>query len=442
VTITDDAITAAVMLSVRYIQDRFLPDKAIDLLDEACAKENNYISFNSQKIKNLRNKIKQISKDESNAINNREYELASNLKELERIYVSEMNDELISGEELCRSRTVNGDSIRSVLTELYGIDNFIGTPGSDVGIAERLSEHVLGQAEATRALAAAITRSSIGLCDERRPRGVFLFIGESGVGKTELGRAMSRELFHSDDALIRYDMSEFAEAYSVSKLLGSAPGYVGYDETNSALERVRKHPYSVVLLDEIEKAHPDVLSLFLQIFDNGFLTDATGRRISFRNAYIVMTSNIGADRFRGRSHAGFLTGGDTEDMREMLREYFKPEFINRIDEVVLFSALEENTLAAIADKMLSEITRRLSRVGITLSYSDDVTHQLASEALESRGFGARPLSRLITSEIENPIADILVAEGIHAGDTASACVLDGRICVAVGHPDEVYSGEA
>ena len=442
VTITDDAIAAAVTLSERYIQDRFLPDKAIDLLDEACAKENSYISFNSEKIKNIRNKIKQISKDKCNAINNREYELASNLKELERIYTREMNDEIIGGDELCGSRTVDGGSIRDVFTELYGIENFLGVPSTDAGIEERLSEHVLGQSEATRALASAIVRSSVGLGDERRPRGIFLFIGESGVGKTELGRAMSRELFHSDDALIRYDMSEYAEAYAVSKLLGSAPGYVGYDETNSALEKVRKHPYSVVLLDEIEKAHPDVLSLFLQIFDNGFLTDATGRRISFRNTYIVMTSNVGADKFRGRTHAGFLSGGDTEDLREMLREYFKPEFINRIDEVVLFSALDEGTLAAIANKMLSRITERLSRVGILFSYSDDVTLKLASEAMKFRGFGARPLSRLITARIENPLADILATEGIHESDTAAVFVSDGEILVTVAHPAKIYSNDA
>ncbi len=431
VTITDDALTQATVLSERYIQDRFLPDKAIDLLDEACARENSTICFDNEKIKKLNHKIKQISKDKCRAMADRDYELAANLKELEQIYLGELNGELMDNEELSALPAVDGGSIREVLSELYGVENISGENSTECDIEERLSRHVIGQSVATHVLATAITRSSVGLGDERRPRGVFLFIGESGVGKTELGRAMAKELFDSDESLIRLDMSEYSEAYSVSKLVGSAPGYVGYDETSLTLERVRKHPYSVILLDEIEKAHPDVISLFLQIFDNGFITDASGRRISFRNAYVVMTSNIGADRFKGRSHVGFLEGEAREDLREALREYFKPEFINRIDEIVLFSRLDHDALSEIADKMLLETAKRLEKLGMHLVYSKDVTRHLATLASESRGFGARPLSRLVMREIENPIADIIVSRGAADGTDAYLEVRDGKIHITV-----------
>ncbi len=414
VRISDDAIESAVRLSERYIQDRFLPDKAIDVIDEACAMANVLNNFDSENSKILREKIRQTGIERKRAINNRDFELAINLKELEKLYSDELNAASGNPND-CECRpTVTQKEVAAVIREMTGIS--LDSKVSNEYIKQNLLKSVMGQDEAAECLADAVIRSYAGINSPDRPRGVFLFLGESGVGKTELAKALAKVLFHSEDTLIRYDMSEYAESYTVSKLIGSAPGYVGYDEQNSALEKVRKHPYSVVLLDEIEKAHPDVLSLLLQIFDTGFLTDATGRKINFRNTYIIMTSNIGADKFKGGSEIGFAGKANNKSIQEKLKGHFKDEFINRIDEILLFNPLSHSALKQIAKIKIEEIEARLSLIGITLKTDEEVYDILASEAADTHGFGARPLNRIILSKIENKIAEMIVSNKISTGE--------------------------
>ncbi len=405
VRICDDAIEAAAKLSERYIQDRFLPDKAIDVLDESCAMANVFFNFDTDKSKKLREKIRQTNIERKNAITNRDFELAINLKELEKLYSDELNTELTNPQKKEKT-SVSAKEVVGVIKEMTGINLFESENKSS--IRDNLSRVIIGQSTAVNTLSDAVIRSYAGINSPDKPKGVFLFLGESGVGKTALAKALSRELFQSDDALIRYDMSEYAESYTISKLIGSAPGYVGYDEQNSSLEKIRKHPYSVILLDEIEKAHPDVLALFLQIFDNGFLTDATGRRINFRNTYIIMTSNIGANKFRGGEKIGFTNLKDDNNIRERLKGYFKDEFINRIDEIMLFEPLDISALKQIAKLKICEFRKRLSSIGISMTVDDDVYDLLAKLSLSDKGFGARPITRLIQSHIENKIAEQIV----------------------------------
>ncbi len=431
VIITKAAIDAAARLSERYIQDRFLPDKAIDVLDEACALANVTVISESEKAKNIRDRLRQTSLDIKKAINRRDFELATNLRELEKLYTDELNLELNYSSDSSKRHSVGCDDIKRVISDITGIEIDSGVDRKS-SMSERLSKSVVGQNMAVESLASAVTRSFAGINSPDRPKGIFLFLGESGVGKTELARALAKELFGSESSLIRYDMSEYAESYTVSKLIGSAPGYVGYDDRISALEKLRKHPYSVILLDEIEKAHSDVLSLFLQIFDTGFLTDATGRKINFRNAYIIMTSNIGADKFRSSAGLGFMNRNDEKSIQEKLKGHFKIEFINRIDEILLFSPLDASALKEIAKMNIFKFSERLFAAGIELQTEEGVYDLLSLEASKVSGFGARPLNRLIVSEIENKVADMIVKQEISAGDIVKVVLDDKKIkCVKV-----------
>ncbi len=364
--IEDSALIAALDLSCRYFPDRHLPDKAIDLIDEACA-----MVSTDRNIKNILD---------------------------------------ISGQNKRASKIVTDETIKDVLGEILGNELKEKDKYSFSTLESRLSKKVIGQNTAVSALTSAIKRSSVGLFPPSRPRGIFLFIGETGVGKTELAHSLAIDLYGKEDALIRYDMSEFSEPNSISKFIGSAPGYVGYDETIQSLEKIRKHPHSVVLFDEIEKAHPDVLALFLQIFDNGFITDSSGRKINFRNTYIIMTSNVGCDGNSSGAQIGFAKGHSKNNLYNKLKSKFKPEFINRIDEIIEFSALDISALEEIAKAKLEELAARAELCGLNVKTDESVANAIAKEAY-SENLGARPVFRIISAEIETKIASLILEEG-------------------------------
>ncbi len=406
VMISDKAIYSAVVLSKRYLQDRFLPDKAIDLIDEACSKINLKNTSSKANVKKLEEKIGQIVQKKEEAVQNKEYMIAMNLHELEISYRLEIEN-IANIKSKRGSKKITEGDIKEIICEMTGIpQNSLSDRIDYEHLEENLKEHVVGQDKAIASLTAAIIRSKAGIQNKKRPLGVFMFLGESGVGKTELAKALSQELFKSDDALIRYDMSEFMEKHSVSKFIGSPPGYVGYDDGGTLTEKVRRRPYSVLLFDEIEKAHPDVLNILLQITDDGTLTDSSGRRVSFTNTCIIMTSNIGAKTPEETNFAGFLTNSDPLNQKitySTLKKYFKSEFLNRIDEVITFSPLSEKSLHKIALMRLAELKGRVQEAGVDINFTDTVAEYLAKKGLKS-GMGARPISRIILNEIESPLA--------------------------------------
>ena len=368
IKIDDSALVAAIELSNRYIQDRHFPDKAIDILDEACAMANVNQRCSAIKLSNTDNIIEQ------NCI------------------------------LPAKSSNVNEHTVINVMSEMLGYNISLYDSDETEEIIKRLKNKIIGQDKAVEKLAAAIKRTRSGISSEERPRGIFMFVGESGVGKTALAAAFADTMF-GKDSLIRFDMSEYSESFSVSKLIGSAPGYVGYEEYGSAFERVRLHTNSVVLFDEIEKAHHDVISLLLQIFDNGFITDSKGRKINFRNTYIVMTSNA-AGASSSRSGIGFASDKQKENAAERLKGSFSNEFINRIDDIVVFSSLDKEALKAIAQTRIDELKSKLQNRGIELCVSDEAIEYIAENS-QIKGLGARPLLRLIASDIENNIASLL-----------------------------------
>ncbi len=410
VKITDDAIKAAVNLSKRYIQDRHLPDKAIDLIDEACAKVNMKKGNIDEEILNTEDKIRQIFSEKESAVQSRDFESAKKHGVREREHLQRLT-ELKEDEELHPSMpTVTENDVKEIITEITGIP----TDGLDDGdkyehLEAELLSSIIGQDAAVRRLTSAVLRSRIGISDPNRPRGIFLFLGESGVGKTALSTALAEVLFSSRDAIIKLDMSEFSDRHSTSRLIGSPPGYVGYEEGGELSEQVRRQPYSVVLFDEIEKASPEVQNLLLGVLDSGTLRDSSGRKISFRNTFIIMTSNIGADENKQKGGLGFIENESTERYRtlELLKKHLKPEFINRIDEIITFSPLDIGALTKIASNMLSRLAVRLLDMQIKVSFSDGVVQYIANKG-KTRGMGARPLARIITDEIENPITHLLI----------------------------------
>ncbi len=385
--ISNDAINAAVNLSTRYIHDRFLPDKAIDVLDEACAKAN------------LR-----ASATPSSMFDNKcdEYPEFTSL-----IFENSLNP-LNDNQNIT---TVNAEDIADIITEMTGIP--IKTAKNEaLDFRERLERRVIGQHEAINAVANAVARSMAGINNEARPRGVFFFVGKSGVGKTELARALALELFGSENALLRFDMSEFSEKQSVAKFIGSPPGYVGYNDSTPITDIIRKRPYSVILFDEIEKASEDVLNLFLQITDTGRLTDSAGRTADFKNSYIIMTSNAYYTSSENQS-LGFVKDKKSSHIYEKLKEHFSDEFLNRLDDIILFEPQNDDTLLKIIKKKIEELSQRLNERGIKIKFDDTVYKHILSKS-EKNG-GARGVGRIIASEIETPIAKLMLSGKIENG---------------------------
>jgi len=403
VKISDEAIRDAVRLSGRYIQDRYFPDKALDVIDEACAKACIKARYDKKHEKTDRKKwqnsnAKQNSTDDLSygAVFEGEADFCTAVAEKERDGSSSLP-------------VVDASCVLEIVREMTGID----IPGNGYAfdartLEGRLKKMIYGQDEAIESICKAVYRSSAGLNDPERPKGVFLFVGPSGVGKTEISKQICEELFGDKNALIRYDMSEFSEKNSVTSLIGSPPGYVGYQDGGSLTERVRRHPYSVILFDEIEKAHQDVLNLFLQVMDDGILTDSCGRRVSFRNSYIIMTSNAGGVNLTS-GQLGFL--GERSGQTEKLFQVFSPEFLNRIDSIIVFASLGKQTIEKICDRRLSELSEKLHSMGIELKYDNTLISYLSDKAIDKR-FGARAVLRMITLEVENVISELIIDGGL------------------------------
>ncbi|MBR4333525.1 MAG: ATP-dependent Clp protease ATP-binding subunit, partial [Clostridia bacterium] len=428
VRITDEALEAAVKLSNRYIADRFQPDKAIDLMDEAASRVRIQSFTAPPDVKAQEKKLESVQREKREAIDKQDYEKAAALRDQEHALRAEIEEKRAEWEKQksAAKDTVGEEEIAQVVSGWTGIPVKKMTEEESarlLHLEDLLHSRVVGQEEAVSAVSRAIRRARAGLKDPKRPIGSFIFLGPTGVGKTELCRALGEAMFGDENALIRLDMSEYMEKHTVSRMVGSPPGYVGYDEGGQLTEAVRRKPYSVVLFDEIEKAHPDVFNMLLQILEDGRLTDNMGRVVSFKNCVIVMTSNAGAQSAQ-RGGMGFGAGMadamDYERMREKvlndIKNVFRPEFLNRVDEIIVFHKLEQKDIEQIASLMLSQVAKRLKERDIDLTYSQDVVAHLAQAGFDPQ-FGARPLRRVIQRTIEDALSEKLIAGEIHLGGT-------------------------
>lgn len=426
VVITQEALAAAVRLSKRYLHDRYLPDKAVDLMDEACSRVRMRYSHPPEEIFQLDEEARRYRMEKEEAIGGQDFERAASLRD-RQVEAMRRADRMRSEWKLrCEQeiRQVEASDVAQVVSSMTGID--LGTVTMEEGerllrLEESLHQRVVGQDEAVKAVAGAIRRSRVGLRDPNRPIGSFLFLGPTGVGKTELAKALSHCLFGSEKALIRLDMSEYMEKHTVSRLIGSPPGYVGFDEGGQLTEKVRRQPYCVLLVDEMEKAHPDVCNLLLQILEDGVVTDAQGRKVSFQNAVVIMTSNIGAAKLSEGRNLGFVTeeiGGSSQIRREVLKELrqaFRPELLNRIDETIVFSRLEQPQVRLIATRMLTQLSQRLNDMEISVEFSPEAVDALTKEGYDKSN-GARPLRRTIRQRVEDLLAEGLLSGQIRPGD--------------------------
>ncbi len=439
--ITDEALKAAVELSVKYIPDRFLPDKAIDLLDEAAAALRISALTAPQGLKELEEELGSVGREKEEAIKAQEFERAAALRDreasLQEAY-EEAKDAWSGNPRKKGDEVVTEAHIADVVTEWTGIpvSRLLESEGERLlALEDFLRQKVLGQDAAVSAVSGAIRRGRLGLKDPRRPIGSFVFLGQTGVGKTALAKALAEALFGTEKTLIRFDMSEYMEKHSISRLIGSPPGYVGHEEGGQLTERIRRQPYAIVLFDELEKAHPDVFHLLLQILDDGCLTDSRGRRVDFRHTVIILTSNLGADPALHKS-VGFSTGEqrdrDSQRMLDALKSVFRPELLNRIDEVVIFHSLGEAESKQITAHLLDEIHSRVKALGIELTFSEDVIALVAQEGFDPK-MGARPLSRAAVRLIEEPLSTALLSNTFKAGDVIQAHTEDGKV---VFHPKE------
>ena len=439
--ISDEAVRSCVELSRRYLPDRFLPDKAIDLMDEACSRVRMECETRTPDLKRLEERLEAVRREKAEAIAGEDFEAAARLRDVEEDFARQLREERarwVSGrtDDLI---SVTGEDVAAVASEWTGVP--VRQITQDEGerllhLEEELQRRVVGQDQAIAAMARAIRRGRVGLGEPNRPIGSFLLLGPSGVGKTELCRALSAALFGQEEAMIRVDMSEYAESHAASRLVGSPPGYVGHEEGGQLTEKVRRRPYSVVLFDEIEKAHPEVWNLLLQILEDGRLTDSHGRRADFRNTVVVMTSNVGARQITSRGRLGFA-GEDGEQVRQRrisdqvtdeLKRTFRPEFLNRIDETVVFRQLGEADLEEIAARLLEETGRRMEALGLTLRVEEGVTARLAREGFDPAS-GARPLRRRVQRLVEERVAEELLAGRLRRGDGVKVGLRENELAI-------------
>ena len=443
-SIEDEALRTAVTLSKRYLPDRFLPDKAIDLIDEAAASVKLSARSASPELKALEEKASAAARDKETAIRAQDYEKAARLRDAEESFRTQA-----AAERKKQAREAKKTAVRVTAEDIAAVvSNWTGIPVTRLNesesarlltLEETLHARVVGQEDAVRAVARAIRRGRVGVKDPKRPVGSFLFLGPTGVGKTELSKALAEAVFGSEDAMIRIDMSEYMEKHTVSRLIGSPPGYVGYDEGGQLTEKVRRKPYSVVLFDEIEKAHEDVWNILLQILEDGVVTDAQGHKVDFRNTAVIMTSNIGA---KSITAAGTPLGFAPEEQKSAdaqfaavkaaviaeLRRTFRPEFLNRVDETIVFRRLSREDCAEIARRLLAQTVSRAAALGITLEADEDCAVSLAERGYDV-SYGARPLRRLIRSEVEDALATCLLDGTLASGDTAVLAAENGTLCV-------------
>lgn len=432
VKITDEAINAATLLSARFINDRFLPDKAIDLIDEAASRAKLKTFTEPKVIKTLEENIEKITSEKDEAITTQDFEKAAELRDLERREIQKLEKEKQKWKDKASKdiKQIREEEIAEVISSWTGIPTQKISQDENErlkNLENALHKRVIGQNEAVKAVSKAIKRSRVGLQDPNRPIGSFMFLGPTGVGKTELSKALAESLFGDENSMIRVDMSEYMEAHSTSKMIGSPPGYVGFDEAGGLTEKVRRKPYSVVLFDEIEKAHPDVLNMLLQILDDGRLTDSHGRVVNFKNTVIIMTSNIGARLITDKKTLGFVSKENEQEQIEYektkkevlaeLKKQFRPEFINRIDEIIVFHKLTSEEIKEIADIMLKQIQNRLKEKDITLEIDEKAKEFIAKKGTDS-GYGARPLRRTIQTMVEDKIAEEIIEGNLKAGDKA------------------------
>ena len=451
VRITDEALRAAVTLSARYITDRYLPDKAVDLMDEAASRVRIAAFTAPPDLKAQEERLACISREKQEAIDHQDYERAARLRDSEHAVRDEIADKRAEWEKskLSRQSVVTEEDIAQVVSAWTGVPVQRMTEGESerlLHLEDILHQRVIGQDEAISAVSRAIRRARAGLQDPRRPIGSFIFLGPTGVGKTELCRALGEAMFGDENALIRLDMSEYMEKHTVSRMVGAPPGYVGFDEGGQLTEAVRRKPYSVVLFDEIEKAHPDVFNMLLQILDDGRLTDSNGRVVNFSNCVIVMTSNAGAHAINDGRVMGFGGDGSPADyvgmknrVMEAVKQVFRPEFINRVDELVVFHALTQEEILQIADLMLRQMQKRLSGMGITLSYDAEVTRLLAEAGYDEK-FGARPLRRVIQRQVEDALSEEIISGRLKLGDSVQATVEDGKLKLHRLPPEPALTG--
>ncbi|WP_158738299.1 ATP-dependent protease ATP-binding subunit ClpC [Alteribacillus sp. YIM 98480] len=429
VTITDEAIAEAVKLSDRYISDRFLPDKAIDLIDEAGSKVRLRSYTAPPNLKELEQKLEETRKEKDASVQSQEFEKAASLRDSEqrlREELDKMKNEWKEkqGQE---NTEVTPEDIAQVVASWTGIPvSKLAEEETDrlLKMEDILHSRVIGQEEAVNAISKAIRRARAGLKDPKRPIGSFIFLGPTGVGKTELARAVAETLFGDEDSVIRIDMSEYMEKHATSRLVGSPPGYVGFEEGGQLTEKVRRHPYSVILLDEVEKAHPEVFNILLQVLEDGFLTDSKGRRVDFRNTAIIMTSNVGASLLRRNKNVGFTTQSEGEKFQDMrdkvmgeLKNTFRPEFLNRLDEIIVFHSLEKEHIKKIVVLMAEQLQKRLAEQGINVELTEEAQNKISDEGFDPE-YGARPLRRALQKQVEDRLSEELLRGKIQKGDTA------------------------